>query len=432
MRVMLKSSLKLFPLAALLAMAGPAAADTITLKSGAKLEGKILSETATEVTVEYRESANIVDRKTLKRDEIVSISKETPDIAAWDAIKGLRPGPNSLPAAQYDHVLRSLNAFIAAYPTSAFIAEAKKNAATFEEEKKRVDAGELKFADRWLTQEEAEKERYQMNGAIAFNYMRSQATGGDLMGALNTFAQIEKNYGGSASFPDAVELAAKVLPTVKATVERAHQNLKTEALGRQQAAPQSRAELEAAVKRDEDAGIAAMAAAERAGLKWPPLNIRSSKSLAKIAEKLGPETTRLAAMPVPVMRQSIASAQGAKAALAANDLDGAAAALQAAKVWEPNELAKRLTAELAELKKAAAVVVAAPAPVATPTPKPAEVAPKVEPKPVAAAAPIAEAPVEEKPFYLTPLGIASIVGGIAAVLIGLRMFTSMRSRNEEE
>lgn len=427
---MLKSSLRHFPLAVFLAVASSAVADTITLKSGTKIEGKILSETATEVTVEYRESATITDRKTLKRDEIVSITKETPDIAAWDAIKSLRPGPNSLPAAQYDHVLRSLNAFIAAYPTSTFIEEAKKNAAAFEADKKRVDAGELKFADRWLTQEEAEKERYQMNGAIAFNYMRTQATGGDLIGALNSFAQIEKNYGGSASFPDAVELAAKILPTLKATVERAHQNLKTEAIGRQQAAPQSRAELEAAVKREEDAGVAAIAAAERAGLKWPPLNIRSSKSLAKIAEKLGPETTRLAALNVAVMRQSIASAEGAKAALAANDLDGATAALQAAKGWEPNELAKRLAAELAEKKKAAAVV-ATPVPVATPTPKPAEVAAKVEPKPVKAAAPVAP-PVEEKPFYLTTVGIVSIVGGIAAVLIGLRVFTSMRRRNEEE
>jgi hypothetical protein len=226
-----------------------------------------------------------------------------------------------------------------------------------------------------------------------------------------------------------VELATKILPTLKATVERAYQNLRTEALGRQQAAPQSKAELDAAAKREEEAGAAGIAAAEKAGLKWPPLNIRSSKSLAKIAEKLAPETTRLAGLPVAAMRQSIAAAEGAKAALATNDLEGATAALQGAKVWEANELAKRLNVELTEAKK---VAMAAAKAVPVATPKPVEVVAKVEPKAERTVAPVAAAPVEEKPFYLTTLGIASIVGGVAVVLILLRVVTAMRARRSEE
>jgi hypothetical protein len=422
-------------LAVLLAAAWPALADTITLKSGAKLEGKVVEETTTEVTVEYRASAGIVDRKKIKRDDIASISKEMPDVAAWEGVKNPRPGANSLPAEQYDYMMRPLASFIAAYPQSAHVEEAKKNSAAWEEEKKRVDAGEVKVSGRWLSREEAEKERYQINGVIALNHMRAQATGGDLIGALNTFAVLEKNYGGSASMPDAAELAGRVLLTLKATVERAYQNLKAEAIGRQQAPPQSRPELEAAAKREEDAGAASIVAAERAGQKWPPLNIRSSKSLAKIAELLTKETTRLATVPVTAMRQSITAAEGARAALATGDLAAAEAALAGTKMWQANELAIRLTAEITAAKKAAADAAKVVTAAATPTPvaAPAATPKAAAPKPVrAAAAPVSAAPVAAKPFYLTPLGIASIVGGIAVVLIVLRVLAAMRARREDE
>lgn len=427
-------SRSVFLLAAALALTGPALADTITLKSGAKIEGKILSETATEVTIEYHETATILDRKTLKRAEIATITKETPDIAAWAALKAARPVANSLPTEQYEKLLFPLRGFVSAYPASQFLEEAKKNLGALEEEKKRVDGGEVKIADRWLSREEAEKERYQISGLVAFNFMKAQAAGGDLMGALNSFAQIEKNFGGAASFPDAVELAARVLPTVKATVERAHQNLKNEAIGRQTAATSAKAELEAAAKREEDAGAASVVAAERAGLKWPPLNIRSSKSLAKIAEKMAQETPRVTGLPVAAMRQSIVAAEAAKAAVASGDLEAAEAALKNATVWEPNELAKRLTAELAEMKKAgmeSEKVAKAPVPAAPPATA-AVATPPSKSQPQVSEVPAGAAPVEEKPFYLTPVGIAAIVGGVAALLIGLRVLASKRRRAEDE
>jgi hypothetical protein len=427
---MLKSSPKILLFAGLLALQWPALGDTITLKSGEKFEGKVLEETPTELTIEYRASASIVDRRTVKRDEIASIEKEAPDAAPWEAIKGLKLGANSLPATQYDEVLRPVTGFINSFPASIHLDEAKKIAAAFGEEKKRVDGGEVKIADKWLTKEEAEKERYQINGVIAFNYMRTQAAGGDLIGALNTFQQLEKNLGGAKTYPDAVELAKQVLPTLKGNVERAYKNLQAEAVSRQQAAPQSRPALEAAVKRDEDAGLAAIAAADRAGVKWPMFVPRSSKSLAKIAEKIGPEITRLATVPIAGIRQSIAASDKATSALAAKDLEGAnAAAQEAGKLWPTNEVVKRLTTEINEAKKlavAAAKVEEAPKPVAA-TPAPVVEKKKVAPVAVATV----EAP-EEKSFFMSTAGIITIVVVIALILIGLRIFKTMRARQAEE
>ena len=431
---MLKFSPTWLSVAAGLALSWPAFGEIVVLKSGAKIEGKILEENATSITLEYRESASIVDRKTIKRADIASIEKEAPDAAPWAAIKDIKLGANSLPAAQYDDLLRPLNGFINNFPQSASVAEAKKIAEAVTAEKKRVDGGEVKIAEKWLSKDEAEKERYQINGLIALNYMRSQAAGGDLIGALNTFDQIEKNFPGAKAFPDAIELALQALPNLRTVVERAHKTLQTDAAGRLQAAPLTRSELEAAAKRDEDAGLAAMAASDRAGRKWPPLTARSSKVLAKIAEKIGTESKRLAALPVPSIRESLKVAEGARDQLAVKDLAGADAALQSAiKLWAPNEIAKRLTAELADAKLAAkeAATLAAAAAATEATAAKATPPPKEEPKKVervAVAAPVEE---EKKSFFMTLPGWITIVVVIAAGLIGLNVYNKMRQRDDD-
>ena len=429
---MLTLSPKWLPLAVAFALSQSMLGDIVTLKSGAKIEGRILEETATEVTIEYHESATILDRKTVKRDEIASIDKETPDVAAWNAIKDVKLGTNSLAAKQYEDMLRPIASFIATYPANPHLDEAKKIVAALEGEKKRVDGGEVKVADKWLTKEEAEKERYQLSALLTLNYMRSQATGGDLIGAMNTFDQIEKTYSGAKSYPDAIELARQALPRLQASVERAYQVLKTEATNRAQVGVGTRADLDAAAKREEDAGVAAMTAAEKGGLKWPPFATRSSKVLAKIAGKIAPETKRLGDLPVPAMRQSFQIAEGAKAQLAVNDVEGAGAALQeAAKLWSANEIVKRLTPEIAEAKKAAAMVAAEPVAKVEEAPKPVveEKKPEREPPPVEVAAPVQEE--EKKSFFMTVPGWITIVVVIAGALIGLNVFNKMRKRGEE-
>jgi hypothetical protein len=425
-----------FLAAAALTLAGPALADTVLMKSGEKIQGKILEESAAEVTVEIREGG-VVDRRTLKRGDILTLEKETPDAAAWNAIKHVKTGPTSLTPEQYDIALRPVQAFLAAHPQSPHAEEAKKIATALEEEKKRVEAGEAKVADRWLSAEEAARERFQIDGIRAFNYMRGQAAAGDFIGALNTFEQMEKSYRGARTYPEAVELAKQILASLKVTVDRAAQSLKTDAAGRAQAAPLVRAELEAAVKREDDAGVAAMAAAERAGLKWPPLAVRSDKALTKLTEKITAESKRLAALPIAAIRQSFTVAEGAKGPLAAGDLTAATAALaEAGKLWEPNEIVKRLTAQIAEARNKPAPPPPPPTPVAET--KPAE-APKATPPPATPAPVLDRVPVsapvaaveEPRPFFATMPGILTVVGGVFAALVAVRIFTAVRSRLAE-
>ena len=73
------------PLLAVLAamVCATALADTITLTTGEKVEGKIIGETATELTVSVKISAAVTDEQVIPKARIAKIDKEQPDELAW-------------------------------------------------------------------------------------------------------------------------------------------------------------------------------------------------------------------------------------------------------------------------------------------------------------------------------------------------------------
>src|SRR4030095_15918877 len=206
-------------LVTLIALPLAALADVVTLKSGEKLEGKITGETPTQLSIDVQVSAGITDSRTVAKADVLKVEKEQPDEIAWQSFKSLKLGPNSLPAASYDQSIGSLQSFLNQYPNSPHAAEARTLLAPFAEEKKRVQQGEVKLNQKWLSKEEVEKERYQVNAQIILNYMREQSSR-DLIGALNSFDLLEKQYPGARAYPEAVELARRILQTLKAEVDR--------------------------------------------------------------------------------------------------------------------------------------------------------------------------------------------------------------------
>src|SRR5687767_3643608 len=183
--------------------------DTVTLKSGEKIDGRILSETSAELKIEVK-SGGIVDERTVAKSDVAKVEKASADGVAWQPLKTLQPGANSLPAAQYDRVIGPLRSFVTQFPQSPHVADAQKALTAFEEEKKRVDAGELKLNGKWISKDEVQKERYQINALVALNYLREQQARGDIIGALNTFDVIERDYPGSRAYPDAVEAVLRI------------------------------------------------------------------------------------------------------------------------------------------------------------------------------------------------------------------------------
>lgn len=333
-------------------------ADTVTLKSGEKISGKVISENDKEVVIEEQISAGITDARTIARSDVAKIDKEMPDAAAYQAIKNVKPGPNSLPATAYDSKIKPLEAFVAQHPQSAHVAEIKANLAAFEEEQKRVADGAVKLNGQWLSKEEAEKERYQINAQLVLNHMRDQFRSSDLIGAMNTFDQLEQTYPGSRAYPEAVELAKQILPNLKNAAVNAGKTWQFQKAERdkgiQLLSEPAKSQTIAANEREQKAADAAVEAANRANQKWPPLIARSETALNAINSRATEEAKRLAALEVGKMKESIKVVEEARKHLAAKEFEAAETAVsKALALWGANEAATRLQAEVNAARTAA-------------------------------------------------------------------------------
>ncbi|EDY21175.1 hypothetical protein CfE428DRAFT_1468 [Chthoniobacter flavus Ellin428] len=432
-------------------------ADTVTLKSGEHIEGKITKETDKDVTIEIR-SGGVVDERTVTKAEIEKIDKISPEVEAYRAIDRIRLQLNSFPAAQYEPYIAALDAFVKQYPNSVRTIDVQTTLNAFQAELKRVEGGEVKLDGNWLSKAEVQKEKVQIDGRIAFNYMKARSAAGDYVDALNAFATMQKSYAGATTMPDAVELALKIIPALKAQVERAIPEQKIlqdqRDKGVKTASTTDRPEMEAAVKKEDESAEAAAKAADTSG-RWAPFIKISAPCLISLQKKAENEEKRLLALKLGPMRESVKLAEDARQKLANGDKVGAEAELKdASRLWQANELAKRLSADMVAEKTTVSVPVSIPAAsepaaaAAAATPEPKGPVKKMTPKPKAStprpSAAVAEAngssaPVAAKkdvedapPFYMTLPGAVAIVVGLAIVLGGANFVVKMKKRKAEE
>ncbi len=409
-----------------------ASADTIILKSGEKIEGKVIKETETELTLAVQVTATISDERVIPRADIERIETVRPETEAYKSIATIQTPLNSLAASQYEMLVAPLKAYLAQYPDSTHAKDTQKALDEILAEQKRVEGGEVKLRGEWISKEDAEKEKIQINGLLSLEHMKNQSATGDTIGALNTFAILEKNYIGSASMPEAVELARYLVASMKPVLDRAVLDQKAfkqqKETGFASSGPVERAEMIAAYKAEVAQADAAVKATPPG--QWPPFIATNEMSIKTLLTRVTSETTRLEKMPVAQMKASNQLTATARKNIAAAELESAATALkEATKLWPRNELAVRLTKEVAAQIKADAKEAATvkPLPAATP-------APAATPKPSAAAkaaAPRVIAREEPKPFFMTLPGAITIVVGIAAVLAGVNVYKKMKARNSD-
>lgn len=413
-------------------------ADVVVLKSGEKVEGKIVRESDQQVVMEVKVSAGITDERVIPKADVDRIDKVAPETEAYRAIITIQTANNSMASAQYDQPIRTLQAYLKQFPNSVHTEDAQKTLKEFLAEKQRVDAGEVKIHGQWLSKEEVEKEKVQIGGTITFEYMKAQSAAGDNIGALNTFVSLEKNYPGAATMPEAIELAKQLIAAIKPAVERAIPEQKILKANKEKGflngGPVERAEMIKAYKAEMDVAEANSAAAEKAGL-WPPFIVTNEKCLKTLQGRVDKEATRLSTQPVDAMKKSVELANAAKKSIADKDFSAVADTLkEATTLWPKNELALRLTKVVADQKAADAKAAAeaskakqeTPAPKTTPAPKPKST-------PVRPAATAQTAPADDdRSFFLTLPGAICIVVGIAAALAGFNVYKKMKARKESQ
>lgn len=444
---------RLFTLSAicLFAIFDAGAEDKITLLSGETLVGRITRESPTEVTIQFQVSARITDEKTIARDAIQKVEKEPVENREWAEIEGLQPGPNSRRPAGYQQMIGRLKKFQSSYPNSPHVGEVRDRIAALEQESARVEGGELKMNGAWLSPEEVVKRRYQLAALAYLGQMEESAAKGDLVEAMNTFDQLEKEYPGARAYVSGVELARKVVPAIAAEVTRRQAQFarENEELKNtlERASAEEQAAITAGMRRQQATIDASVAAAEKAGLRWKPLITRCEKCLESLKTLAPTEVTRLEGINLEPMRESVRLVDEAKIAISAGENEKAEEVLkQATTLWAANEAAIRWAAHLADLRKLEAAApepdatpaaagspaagsAATPAPTATPAP---ETTPTPTPQPTPAHTPVQPAPEPKaKPFYLTIPGALGIVLVVLVVLGIAAVVTKKKPRSYE-
>lgn len=407
------------------------AADSVTLTTGEKITGTIKSETDTDVTIEVPVSTTIIDERVIQKSDISKIDKEQPDEVAYKALIAVQPNAQySLASDSYMDILSSLNAFQTQYPTSSYLPEIKKLAAAFQDEKDRVDKGEVKYLGQWLSPDEATKRQVQIAGVAYYNTMQQQAAAGDLVTAMQTFAAIEKDYAGTRIYPPAVALAQQVLARLKQDLAVRMQQVKADQDQLKKTiaftAYPEKTNVIGAAKAERDRNNAVIMEALRSGTRWVPLIPRSALSIDTLQKNAISEAARLSTAPVAAMMESIQKVDAARAAANVRDYTTAETLLNAATaLWSQNEDARYEMDHMRdEMTNAMPEATPAPRPSPSPTPMAVETPiPAAAPGPVEVA--IGTAPVpfpaEPKPFYMTisgAVGIAEVVliaGGAASI-----------------
>lgn len=333
-------------------------ADSVTLKTGEVLQGKVLRETADSVVMEYRFSPTISDERTIARSDIQKIQREQPDAKAFADLQKIEAPATALDGNGYDEIIQGkFQPFLKEFAYSAHTSAVRAKIAAFEKEKQRIEAGEIKLEGRWIAANEVAAEAYQLDARRAYEAMQRQADAADLVGELNAFAEFEKKWPLSAAYPDAVELTRQTLLKLDGLLTHHLRNFPFQEEQRktalQRVPAEQRPHLENAQKRDLENATAAVTASKTAG-KFAQYSLLIQTSMVELQTAGRTEYKRLEAINVKPMQQAVADAQLTARQIEQKQLALADASLKNAEAsWPQLESLPRLKAYLEQVKAAA-------------------------------------------------------------------------------
>ena len=188
-------------------------ADTIKLKDGSVLEGKVIKETQESIDFEYNITKSIKDIKTIKRSDIQVIDKEEADEVALEEIKLLLPTASLLNAEDYDKIIAGKPAaFMREFKDSKLKSSVQDVIDQLLAEKEKVEAQSVKINGKWITQEEAQKDPYNHNALILVTKMRASIENRQYLQALIQFEELEKNFEFSMAYSQSIKPVLGTLP----------------------------------------------------------------------------------------------------------------------------------------------------------------------------------------------------------------------------
>ncbi len=223
---------------AMLCTAAFVRADTVKLNDGTTLEGDILSENETQLTIEAQiASGTITKRETVNKADIIQIMRLTPEQKTQRAMEvAFRKleeyqldSMTSFPLSHYDQVINDVfHQFLIDYPGSPYLKAVQDKLAQWLAERDEVASGKAKYKGQWMLAAEAAKleERDQLRHLLESGHQ--QLIDGHYSPALDEFKAIISTAKEPEFIDEAMRLYGETCRQWIAALERQRQPLTDE------------------------------------------------------------------------------------------------------------------------------------------------------------------------------------------------------------
>lgn len=266
-------------------------ADTFKLKDGSSVEGKVISDAGDTYVVEVLITKSIKDEVKIPKADVVRITREEPDVKAFEQIAGLVPTADMLTADAYAQHIAAVQKFLKDHPTSGKSKSAKTMLETLKAESALVAAGSIKINGKMVSPAEYQTNAYDFDARVQEAKIRKLVSENNFLQALRLFSELDRDYRNTLSYG---ALASLMKQVIEAQVDEAKQTLltldartKARDLGVQRMSFEGRRDTEAAIK-TEAAELDALYKAEKdAKLDWPttsPFHKASLEDTVKFGE----------------------------------------------------------------------------------------------------------------------------------------------------
>jgi hypothetical protein len=285
-----------------------APADTIKLKDGKSIDGTIIAEDASSVTIKTIVVGKITDNKVVPRSEIASLVKKTPEDDAAEAVKKILPTEDFLLPSAYNKIIaEGPDKFLATYPNSKYRAEILELKKSLTDEQAQSRRGMRKVDGKWLSGEEMQANEYNIQALKVFREMEKAVAAEDFRAALDAFTRIEAMGRFSLSYPKAIELARTVLATydgnLKAAIKAVPQKVKEAETRLANMTPSDRDAAKSEREKIKKDFVAKIAEEKKAKVRFTSTLDTDVGSLNEAARQVDTEMKRLAALNVPALTE---------------------------------------------------------------------------------------------------------------------------------
>ena len=285
-------------------------ADTIVLKNGEKIEGRVIREVDGIYTIEVMVSRTIRDEKKIPVGDVAFIDKEGDDTKAFKEIEKFVPTPELLPESVYESRIEKIEAFINAHPESGKVAKAKEMYDYLSEELAVIREGGIKFGEEMVAAEDYMANAYEYDATIEGNLIKEAVARREFLAALRAFTKYERIFTDAPGRDEIAGLIKQVLGAYQSSIDASLSSLDSRIEKRQAGlssmTPDDRAQTERALA-DEEARISARFAAEKeAKEEWVTPDAFHKESLDEARRQADSETKRLETGKVKVLEVPVA------------------------------------------------------------------------------------------------------------------------------